>query len=413
MTKGGASNLSTIISLAVATFGTGILLMPSSFHILGVVVAFISASIAAFCMFFSLYSLSYAATATGKIGHPYAALSEFFSRKLGVLVGITLVAGNFGTVVFILGKFCESLIDFAKSQAEGYGYSVPEVALRPIILVLLLSGAFVFFIKDSLASLSFLSKISFSCVVYYLALTIFFAFKYGLPLKQLVKPENANFSKGFIRFVFGLHCQFSYPDIFGLMENTSMGNVTGVLAAGALVVGSIYAASGFFGYKAVGGSIEGCELILELYTKKDSTFILGIPESSRSYVLFLSYLCLFGFLAVWFGTICFCSFSVISTVQSWLSQGGKKVPRSYIALPMAVLLFVLGLSKVGGGVVLEVISAVCTNPLSFVYPSVFLLYAMPGMDIRKIVAVSLILFSGFLMTSMLYNTYKNFKTASS
>lgn len=402
MMTGKVSNISTVITILVSTLGTGILKMPASFNTLGWVGGTLALMLAATFTFFTLYSLSYTATAVDmQSSASYRKLAGVFSGQFQLLVDFTVICSSFGSTFFILRKFCEKtaylIVRFLKMEAE------QTETVRTGVLCGMLLLAFVFFTREDLSYLRFISKISFAGVLYYLALTAYYAVAYGVPMGDLKTiygsgaPGGASgFINAFVSFIFALHCQCSYLNIYADMANKAMPGVTVTLAVTAALMALIYSASGLLGYKAVGckAAPDGW-IILDDYVDRDSDLCRRMAAAGTfdtHGVLPLIGLGLF--LVVWFGAVILMSFSIISTIQSRIIVNKKPIKRHFVALPFSLVLLLVGFpEKVSVGSILDGVTAVFMNPLSYLYPSIFMIKVSPSASFRSVCAWVLLAFS--------------------
>ncbi len=401
------SNMSTIISIVVSTLGTGILAMASSFALMGYAYAIISLIISGICLFFSLYSLSYAASTMEKTKDDnlsYSMIGSFFSKKICHMIDLSILGSNYSLAVFLTIKFTSYSAKMISGPLFGSS-SYYENLVHIIVLCCLIFFTYIFYVSEDVSSLNFISKISFSCIMFYLALLVYYAFVYGKSIHDLTVARNDKLVQGFINFIFALHCQFFFLNIYNNMENRSMKNVTRVLLISSLLVTLIYGLSGILGYMAVGNDI-GTSLTLDIFLDPKSVLMKNVIKNSFDKNGILPKTCVLGFFFIWFGSIVMASFQNISILQGWARSGLRKnVSRQSVAIIYALSLFAIGIVKNMVDYIklyLDLSSAIFTNPLSFVFPSLFVIYITRKWTIQKICAYLLLIFSISITANMLY-----------
>lgn len=395
------SKTSAAITLVVSSFGTGILYMPSSFKLLGYGYACLSLAFMGFLTYFTLYALAYAAIMVEcKTKASYPKLASLFSSRLKVIIDITLIGSNLGSAACILRYFCSN----AATMLGILGVNADYEQMRKASLCFIVVVVAYFGLKESLSSLAFISKISIAGVIYYLGLILYYALKYGHSLRSLDLTSN-NYGSGFIKFVFALHCQFSFLDVFSEMEDKSLGGVSAVCAVVSLVIVLVYSASGLLGYIAIGREI-GNRHILEVFVDRNTEFMKLVSKDPFSRHAIPTNIALGIFLFVWFGFLNFATAPVITIIQSYLVVKGKPVQRMGISVAIALFFLAAGLpEELNIATVLDVCAAVFTNPLSFAFPAIFMILTTPRFSGKSVLSYLLIGFSVAIMCVILKGVF--------
>lgn len=398
------SNASSIIMVIVSTLGTGILYMPSSFKILGYFYALPLLAFVALLTYFTLYSLSYTAIMLEcREAASYSRLASIFSKNLKVLIDITMLCSSISSCVVITRNFAFTAASLIKGRLGIEALSSEQ--LRITMLSLFLAVAAVCFMMKNLSSLAFISKISISAVIYYLLLVSFYAFSYGNKLADLTAADSSNAGAGFMKFIFALHCQFSFLSIFNEMADNSLGSVSMVCAASSFLIFLIYSCSGLLGYMAIGNAI-GKHHALEIFQDKESDFMEFIMSNTFDKNGILPTITVLAFLFVWFGFVACSGLPIVSIIQTYMSPKSGKWGRPALALCLAGLLFAVGFpEKLEIDTILNLATALFTNPLSFIYPSVFMINVSPRMSAKSLLSYALIAFSFGLMFYILTTTF--------
>lgn len=391
------SKSSSVITLVVSTLGTGILYMPASFGLLGYAYGFASLASVAVLTYFTLYSLAYAAIVMDfKTDATYSSLAAAFSNKLKIVVDITMVGSNVGIMIATTRFFSHN----AAIMLRGTGLDA-EVLRKCSLCTIALLVAY-FGTKGSLRSLAFISGIGIAGVLYYMALVVYYAYCYGHKLRDL-DTTGSNYGSGFIKFVFALQCQFSFLSVFGQMEDKSLKGVSKVCAAVSLLVCLVYSASGFVGYLAVGREI-GTRHILEVFMDREGRFMRHVIENSWDKRGILPGVLLGVFLFIWFGSLVFTGMPVISIVQAHLGAFDKRIKRAWVSGLLASLLFLVCLpARLDINTVLDVSAAVFAVPISFAYPSLFMILVSPRFSLKSLFSYLLIVLSLLFMLGVLHS----------
>lgn len=392
------SKLGSAATIIATTFGTGILFMPAGFRLLGYAYALVALACVSLLTYFALYSLTYAAIATNSTEEAsYSNLAASFSVRFKRLIDVTMLGRNMGITTVLTRYFCTN----AARMLKNLGMPGDPELVRRLCLVLFVLAVVYFGMKDSLASLSFISRISLAGVLCYLLSITYYALAYGHPVREL-RAVSDGYGSGVVKFVFALHCQFSYLNVFNEMQEKSLPEVSGVIALACAGIGLIYAASGFFGYMAAGEAI-GERQILEVFGDRNDPLMQRISRGSADKYGVVPGLVISCFLFVWFGFIVFASFPTITLIQKYLSSGGKPARRGPIVLATGAFLLVGGLpAELQITKLLSLSAALFTNPLSFVYPSIFMILVSPRLSLRSLLAYALIACSLVLMLNVVY-----------
>jgi amino acid permease len=241
-------------------------------------------------------------------------------------------------------------------------------------------------------------------VIYYLGLIFYYAVRYGHSLGDLDVTSN-NYGRGFIKFVFALHCQFSFLDIFSEMEDKSLSSISIVCAIVSVAIALIYSASGFLGYVAIGKEI-GNRHILDIFIDKNTEFMRLIAKDPFNKHGIPTNIALGIFLFVWFGFLNFATAPVITIIQSYLLIKGKPVQRTGISVAVALYFLAAGIPKeLNISTILDVCAAVFTNPLSFAFPAMFMILTTPRFSGKSILSYLLIGFSIVIMCVILRDAF--------
>lgn len=392
------SVMSATITTVASTLGTGILNMPSAFHNLGYLYGVMGLSFIGFITFFSLYSLSYATKVTENDEESsYSKLAKTFSRKLKFLVDLTLLGSNLSCAVFFTRLFSENASFMIKNRLS---LEMDLETLRKCCAVVIVLISMYFSTKKSLSSLGFISKISIGGAIFYTALNLYYGIAIGKPNKEILMT-GGDISGGLVKSIFALHCQFSFLSIVNEMEDKSLGSVSIVCVLGSIFGVIIYTMAGYFGYKAVGQDIGGNNM-LSIYKDVTHPFMVLVKENTFDKNAYLPQTVVLLFLFIFFGAVVFNAFPAITILQDYFSSKSKPMSRSPIILGLGVFLFSMSLKKDFPDWILGLIGAVFTNPLSFIFPSIFMIYVSPKFSIRSIFSGMLICFSMALMGYSVY-----------
>jgi len=399
--SGKISRTGAIVTTTISAIGCGILLTPSAFGVMGYGYALASLALVALLTFYTLYGIAYSATCLDcNKNVSYASIGNKISPVLRVIIDVTLIGSNFITTLFIARTFAET----ASKLFSEYITFLAEETLRKISGGVLMFICILFFSMESLSSLSFISNIGISSVVYYCALVIYYAFSFGEKFSELRIYDNQNIPSGFMKFIFALHCQFAFPSIFSEMKNNSMKEVSLTIAAACSLLFSIYAVVGFFGYKAVGPSIIG-KNFLNIVNDPSQPLTQAIKTQSFDKYLLLPKILQACFLLVFFGACVFVTHPLIGSIQSYLSSPRRIIKRYAISPFIAGAYFLLILPKEldKKNIMVDLLAALFTMPLSFVFPSIFVINVSSKTSFLSIAGYLAILF-GVLLSG--YQIYK-------
>lgn len=404
------SKTSSVISLVVSSLGTGILYMPASFKLLGYGYAFVTIILIGFLTYFTLYTLAYSATVKGRTeGITYSALAGSFSPRLRVAVDVTLIASNAGIAASILRFFCQSVATFLAQIGAGWPSTVSYFGALGFALFLVIFLAR----KDSIAIQGIVSKISLCGVFFYLGLVIYYALYYGHALSD-ISAMGTEVSAGFGNFIFAMHCQFSFLSIFNQMEDQSLSAVSTICISALLLATFIYGCSGFFGYKAVGNAI-GSRHILEAFADRKGEFMQRIARESFDKYGVLPGIAQVFFLFISFWAVIFLSMPAARTIRQLVfgDRGQKYSTRSSVdnsgrsrtlaALGLAIIYLLLCAPvNLDINIIIGVSAALFTAPLSFGYPSLFMILVSKRFSLKSNLSFGIIVLTGILALSMLY-----------
>lgn len=391
------SKSTAIISTVVSTFGTGILFMPSCFMLMGYVVASLALVLSGFLTYYTLYALGYSTVMVEcKHDASYPKVGSLFSRPLKIIIDIAMLGSNLGVICVIiryLSSYCADMLGAAMPATN-------TEFLRRVVLCATTAIMTYFGTLESLSSLAFISKISLAGVVFYICLVAYYAMFHGTAFSEL-KSFGEQYSQGFIKAVFAMHCQFSFLSIYNQMDDKSLGSVSVVSAVSGAAIALMCFASGILGYIAVGNEIGTCH-ILQVFKNPQSAFMQKIMANSFDKGGYLPKTILVMFLFVWFGLLCFASNPCIPIIQSYLTFKGKPISRLSVAMLIALMCLAAGVpATLDIDTVLSVVAAVFTNPLSFMFPCIFMLYTAPRYSTHSVVSGLTILFSLGIMISIL------------
>ncbi|KAI5148072.1 hypothetical protein ENBRE01_0086 [Enteropsectra breve] len=407
------SNTATTITLMVSTFGTGILLMPTVFRKLGYVAGIAAIVFVAALNYFTLYSLAYSAhsmevprTAS------FTLIANTISPLLKNAADIAMIGSNLGNVFYTLKAFLDTTESLAINV---FGMDATHgINFMRIVLVVLLSALFFFFIQEDLSALSFISNIVVVSVVYYLGLVIYFALGHGVEFDSLTKFDKDGIDS-VVNIVFALHAQFAYLSIFTSMKSNKMADVKKTLSIATSLLVVVYSFSGFFGYWAT-GKVMNDNFIK--FLNSDDAKPLGFYQSMMNLPMdnkgILRTILNVGFLVVWFGGLIFATAPIITIVSSWVSVGKAKVDRKIVSFGMCLFYLAMGIFLTSGKAqidsILTVFAAIFTNSLSYVFPSIFMMYVSRRGSANYLISGFAILFSllfgGFVIKNLITEIQK-------
>ncbi|KAI4292333.1 hypothetical protein PAPHI01_1607 [Pancytospora philotis] len=389
------------MSIVVSSFGTGILYMPASFRLLGYAYALVAISLVGLLTYFTLYALAYAALVKeGAQDVAYAGLAGLFSPRLRRAVEVTLVGSNAGIAVALVRYFCRS----ASSASAALGISpAADTLYRPVLCAVAVALVLICR-RDTVRMRKHIVRTSLAGVLYYLALAVYYALAHGKDTAQLVARSTDDLCAGFIRFVFALHCQFSFPSIFSEMADKSAASVSQVCALASAAVVLVYAASGFFGYKAVGAEIGG-QQILEVFNDRSSSFMQHVMKNSFDKYGVLPSIAQAFFLFISFWSAVFLSIPVVQTLASLCFSKDSKHARAICAAALALVYFAANYSLAfNTDTVLNVSAALFTAPLSFGYPALFMILVSRRCSAASVLSYLIIAATAALAISILHGT---------
>jgi amino acid permease len=396
---GKLSNVASTLTIVSSTLGTGILLMPSAFCDLGYVLGSIIIALVGLVTFFSLYSLVYAAKSiSSEKSTSYPDIAAYFSSKLSVLVNMSLIGSSIGCMIFFSRQFALNGALFLKNFEMFEKYE--KETLRLVMLAIIVAICVSFFMLDSLNSLSFISYIGIFSAVYYVAMLAYYAYTVGKPMAEL-KMTNNGYSRGLGRLVFALHCQFSFLSIYDEMESQTLRSVCISSGAGALLAVLLYGFAGIIGYKAVGNSVGNLDMV-SIFLDQKCEFMRLIKDKCAGWAYSIApNVIIVSFMFIFFGAAVFSAFPIIPIIQTGMSKGEKPMKRSTVALSLGLMMVVSGFTEKFFDSILDFIAAVFTNPLSFVFPSIFMMMVSPKGSFNSIASILLMSMSFVLMLSAL------------
>lgn len=415
MSEQKLSNNAAISAIVVSTLGCGITLMPSVFNLLGNYLVLALMTVIGIMTFFSIYFLSYSAIASkekddsdSKIS--YTGLAAKFSPILKIVVAFSLCFGSLLTTFSFVQTFIKILLNTLNYNESLLAFVKENTTIiRTLISACIAIIYYFLFQLDNLSSFAVFSNFSLFTVLIFSLSVAFFGLYNPVSSEKLVKSTgNINIVDPIGVVIFALHCQFSFLDIFNSMKDNSLCNVRSVVLKASVFATLLYTAVGYLGYKAVGNDIGSGSLLFAFAENKN------ILESLESrYGLYfgrhLPKLVHSLFCPVFFVGILFNMFSILPDLQNGLSYGrSKQVSRKTIALISALFVFCSGIRKISNLDSLFSISGfLMTNPLSFLFPAVFMLYTTSKMNIATVTARLMI---GISLTIMIGLTFLYLKS---
>lgn len=417
------SNLTASVFIVALSLGSGISLMPAVFNMLGTVKGFLVMGFIGLITFHSIYSLSYAAT-FAKEKHDeeltYTTLAGKFSNNLKRCVSISLIVSVMSTAFSFVQRLVGVSVEMLRTNETMDAFfdkndeNMQYYLFRSAFLAVLCTVYYFLFLLDNLSSLAIFSKFSmlaagvFSSVVSY----------YGIvaPVDQSeLNADHMDFGGALGNAVFALHCQFSFLSVFNSLKDNSLSNTLLVTILGSAMGTVLYSAVGFFGYKGLGSNI-GNRSVLGIFSLKYPDIEDSSDLSPELKVLVslkerygellgskLPRMICFAFIPIFFVGVVSSMFTTIPIMQDMLSRRGKKPSRRSMSIFCCVLTFLFGIFKVNSlDRVLSVFGYLLTTPVSFLFPSLFVLYtSKKKMSIMTISSGIMIALSFTLMIGLL------------
>lgn len=439
MSKAEMSNAAAVCTIIVSTLGSGITLMPAVYSTLGTTNATLVMGFIGLITYISLYSLAYSAKMTDfkesanrkevseeKSSYSYEGIAASFSSKLKFAVAMTLVISSLATALSFVQAVLTLLfqaLNFNETFATFFDAEKFPTRLFLVKLAIIAALALIYFPLfklDSLSSLDFFSKLSlgtallFSCVIF--GYRIFAPFKEDAFLSVADKIKDALEGKAISKMsigtalgsvIFALHCQFSFPEILSSMENQSLSNFTKTTLIATALATILYSAVGYFGYLAFGEAVADNTVIVSFGDKKSPLAIYLAGAFGEGLGVYVPRIIQTVYILIFFSGNLFNLFSIIPILQKAFAFKGKEASRNSIALLMTLFIFVSGLVTVDDlAMLFGFIGFLFVTPLSFLYPSLFVVLSTKRINIFKLVSYAMILLSLAIMIGLFLTTMK-------
>lgn len=397
------STTSAIITVFVSTLGMGLLLIPSGYDRTGIIWTPILLAFLAAITGFNLYCLGYAALARRKSKKDltYPELAKEFSPVLYYMVNTSLLLSNLGTMAILSRHLVEKIMDLilhfigvfpSKSKEQFVFYMVLTSCVLTIVLILN---------SNNKSILSFLSKLSMSVIAVYVVFVLYLGSFQGVKMSTLktkvTEPGQSAFS-----CIFALHCQCLFLFIFNQMVDQSLKTLRFVCIVSSVLIFAIYAGSGFLGYKFVGPDINARDLLVVF---SDDNIISRVGSNSWDSNGYLFLIIRVAFCFVFFGSVIFASqpiTPILMNTTTWL--GYEPLDKSFITLFFGsfIFLFIALKDQLKPDKCLGAVASCATNPLSFFFPSVFMVLVQKRLTVTSVVS-SLLAFTSIAL--MFYGLY--------
>jgi hypothetical protein len=184
----------------------------------------------------------------------------------------------------------------------------------------------------------------------------------------------------------------------------------------------LYSFVGFFGYKGLGSNIRG-KSMLGIFSLKcpDTEDISKLsPELKVLASLRMRYgeflgstlpmLLCYMFIPIFFVGIVSNMFSIIPVMQNVLSRNGKQPSRRAMSMLCCMIILLFGIFEVSGiDKVLSIFGYLLTTPISFLFPSLFVLFTSRKMNLMTISSSIMMILSGALMIGLLIVEFRTQK----
>ena len=193
---------------------------------------------------------------------------------------------------------------------------------------------------------------------------------------EFVGTDSTRISNAVVSLIFALHCQFSFLSIYNILEVKKLPSVATVCDGGSILTVTLYGLSGLLGYRAKGKNTTNEDMLSEFLDEK-GTFMtkLGqVKQKSTFEYEVAPRIALISFMFIFFGAIIFSAFPTIPVIEGYIQIRGKQIKKYIIAIFFAVFLLITNLlvKENSADLLLDIIGAACTNPLSFVFHSIFM-----------------------------------------
>ncbi|KAL6121306.1 transmembrane amino acid transporter [Nucleospora cyclopteri] len=370
MTKKTVGPVKTGFLFGTSAFGLGMLYLPAVFNQIGYMGAFLTILMLFGLSWLSLYFLNITDEAIDpEKNHEYSYYAAFISSKTKKIVEICFILSNFTVVYLFLRRASDltvSLIKFWFVVAEPY-------YIRMAILTFYAITCYLLFLKEDLSALKFLSYLSLSSAIFYSLLMIVCGMYSEITLGEMKAFNNYKGVDAFSNLIFAAHCQFAFLAFKGNLTVKNRRNGLIMATIGLLVTYGIYTTVGIFGYKYLGKSVED-KYILELVVDNLRNNVLidknkAMCSRSMSYCLAL----LTGmFVIIFYAGIPLTAFTFIPVIQKFTDDSNFKMSRIQSASIVAILMYLVAIPiELNEGFLLGIISAICTNFLSFGFPGLY------------------------------------------
>jgi len=408
------SSFTAIPVIIASTLGTGITSMPLVVKSIGITYTIIFMAVIGLVTFHSIYALSYTSVMVQKEDVSYTSLAGYFSKALEKIVVVFMTFACLSTTFIFIQRLLSIIIylvkqnDFMKFLLEDNPSA--NFSLRVGILFLLCMAYFFLFRLEDLASLTFFSHLSLaSAVIFSLAMGF-----YGIksPSADIGTSGERNFSLAFGSSIFALHCQSTFTGILSSIEDKSLPNLRFVTFFASMLAALLYGAVGCFGYWGLGDSM-GLDSVLKLFIK-DASPVLESLELRFGYlggVLLPKIICSL-FSLIFFSGIVFNMFPVIPIVQNMFSKTSdplnaaakpRKISRKAVSLIGCLFVFLSGFYQIGAiDQILAVVGSVVITPLSFIFPSLFIILSTKKFNLMKFIAITVAFVSSCAMVVLFY-----------
>lgn len=412
------SNLTASALIVALTLGSGITSMPAVFNMLGSVKGFLMMGVMGLVTFHSIYCLSYAAT-LAKEKHDdelsYTSLAAKFSKNLERCVALSLIVSVLSTAFSFIQRLVNISIDLLKTNGTVEAFfkenngNVQYYLFRFAFMAVLCTVYYLLFLLDSLSSLAIFSNFSLFAAVLFSAVISYYGIAKPVDPSQLT-TEHHDLGCALGNVVFAIHCQFSFLSVFNSLKDISLPNVRLVTITGSAMATIMYSAVGFLGYRGLGSDI-GNKSVLSIFSlnfsdldEKSSEFkvLNSLRERYGEFVgITLPKALCFMFIPIFFVGVVSSMFSIIPTMQNMLSRKGKQPSRRKMSMLCCALVFLFGAYNVESlDKILAIFGYLLTTPLSFLFPSLFVLYTTKKVSLLTISSAAMIVLSCALMIGL-------------
>jgi amino acid permease len=409
------SNSSAIISTIVSTLGSGITFMPAVFNTFGILTSTLFLFFIGLITFISLYSIAY--SVKGDLNNPnviskitYSGIAARFSSKLRMCVTMTLVITSLATVFSFVQLFLSLSIQSLKFYpfiADFLNKTEMNAKMVKISILSVLSLVyFPLFKLENLSSFVFFSKLSlFCCILFYVmtvAYGVFAPYDFASCEKADHQIPKMNMGSALGTAIFAFHCQYSFPDILSSMEDQSLPNIKNMILVSTILATILYTSVGMFGYVGFGPPISN-DTVLISFGNMQSFLSLSLKNRfNYTFGTFIPRFIQIIYLPIFFSGVVFLTFGIIPILQNIRKT---LCSRSSIAIFLSIFTFFSGiLSFKNLQLIFGVIGFLFVLPLSFLFPSIFVILSSKEQSPMRIISIFMIIFSLIAILTLFLST---------